>query len=653
MIGKAYWLVFLLLCCITGSAQVYIPGNNMIANGDFMSRDPLQRPLRWTVGTGLQTAIITGAEKHGQNRDDQSLKITDTSVTGSVLVRSEKRIADPGTRYTAIAWVKTKSASPGIFTLEFWDQNNVIIGSGTAAAGPVGGWQQLTIEQQAPEKCTHVTVSITTVAADTGISFWDDIALAYNINYDGVLKANVRELFMDDYRVERMTDMERMVHPGLQSAILIKPTEPWEGSSVYIYGTVLHDEPRGSGYRMWYCAYFQGKYFVCYATSRDGIQWVKPKLGIVAFNGSKQNNICRIGGGTVVYDPDDKDTARRYKMMSFDGEVKENFGYNVYFSPDGLHWTHYPKPVLPYGDVSNVAYDRDRKLFIATTKQRMLVSNTGVTPGKNDRAAFVSVSADFVNWHAPGQPGSLWSLAVEGDPADDRLVMAKGGIEANVYGMPVYPYQGIYIGMPWFFDIMTYTSGEFATTGDGKIQPQVAVSRDLRHWQRPVRDPVIPLGRAGSWNDGTLYTASTMQVSDREMSVYYGAMDLQHGGSSNGMVQHANIARAVWRRDGLVSLHNGGNDTGSVVTRTIIFTGRQLNVNAKLAPGGWLRVELLDTAGKAISGYQLAQSKPVTGDQYQAVVQWDKGADISQWEGKAIKLRFRLLGGDLYSYWLR
>jgi hypothetical protein len=652
--GDTIWLALLFVLFGTGAnAQVVIPNTDMITNGDFMSRDPQQRPLYWFTGMGLQTATISGTERHGGNKDDQSLKVSDTSTIINLQVRSEKKIADPGTPYKATAWVKTKTGKPATFRIDFWDQNNAVIGTKAITPTPADDWQQVNIELKAPDKCTHVTVSIFTLVAETGLSYWDDITLSYDINYDTALKNNVRELFMDDYRIAEMADVQRVVNPAVKSKVLMHATEPWEGTSNYIYGTVLKNEPAGTGYRMWYCAYLKEKYFVCYATSTDGITWIKPKLGIIDFNGNKNNNICRVGGGTIVYDPDDKDASRRYKMMSFDGEIKENFGYNAYFSPDGLHWTHYPTPVLPYGDVSNVAYDREKHLFIATTKQRMLISNTSVTPGKMDRMAFVSVSEDFINWHAPGQPNTIATLAVEGDPSDDRLVMSKGGIEANVYGMPVYPYQGIYIGFPWMFDITTYNSGAYAITGDGKIQPQIAVSPDLRHWSRPVRDPVIPLGKTGSWDDGTLYTSSNMQVTDKEMGVYFGAMSLPHGGSSPTITQYARIAKASWRRDGFVSLYNGGTDAGAITTKTITFTGKQLLVNTKLDVGGSLRVEVLDKDGKAISGYDVKQCKAIIGDQYMAVINWTKGADVSALQGKEIKLRFHLSGGNIYSYWFK
>jgi hypothetical protein len=642
--------IFQVILVLSVKAQVYIPDNNLISNGNFISRDPQQRPLRWISGTGLQTATVSPDERHGFSKDDRSLEVADTSIFLSALVRSEKKIASPGTKYIATGWIKTKDGNPGHLNLEFWDQNNVIIDSKSVSVQSDPDWQEVKAVGPAPDKCTHVTISITTGEPDTGIFYCDDVSLVFETTYVPDLITGIRELFMDDFRIEEMVDVQRVVNPGIKSKIMINPIEPWEGNAVYIYGTVLKDEPGGSGYRMWYTAY-KDEYYLCYATSKHGINWVKPRLGLVDFKGSKQNNICKVGGGNIVYDPAEKDASKRYKLLCFNSS-KERWGYNIYFSSDGLKWDDsYQKVVLPYGDVSNVAYDKDKRLFIAITKQRMLISNTSVTPGKNDRAAFVSVSKNFIDWSAPDAPNSLWTLAVEGDYADDQLVMSKGGIESNVYGMPVYPYQNIYIGFPWMFDIETYTKGIYAVTGDGKIQPQVAVSRDLKHWSRPAREPIIPLGKSGAWDDGTLYTSSTMQITESEMSVYYGAMNLPHGGNTTTQVQYARIAKASWRRDGLISLYNDGGDPGTITTKIITFQGNQLKVNTKLNKGGSLRVEILDEDGKAVDGYQLSQANPIVKDHLMTEVKWNSGKDLSKLKGKEIKLRFYLDGGHLYSYW--
>lgn len=650
----------LIICITILSIGIPLEGNsqrsgNLLPNSDFMARDPQQRPLRWIMGKGLQTAMITGEQKHSIYADDRSLKIADSSVTSDLLVRSEKIIANPGTTYIVNVWEKSLRGTPASLSIEFWDQNDKKIGSKSITPAFDLTWLKQSISLAAPDKATHVTVAISTEIKDTGISYWDDISLVYEFVYDPVMEAGVRELFIDDYRIDSMVDMQRMVHPGIKSKPLIRPTEPWEGTSVYIYGTVLKNEPAGSGYRMWYTAYKEGKYYLCYATSRDGITWEKPSLGIYEYKGSKKNNICKVGGGTLVYDEAEKNPDRRYKLMDVvqaDTVKKKPFGYGVSFSKDGLNWIPFEgNPVISYADVSTVAYDNAKGLFIAATKQRMLVSNTSVTSGKMDRAAFISTSKDFIHWTAPGVRGSSWTLAVEGDQVDDMNVMSRGGIEAQIYGMTVHPYEGIYIGLPWVFDVSSYTSGVYAPYGDGRIQPQIAASRDLRHWSRPSREPVLPLGNAGAWDDGTLYTSSKMQVSEKEIELYFGAMNMTHGGSSSTQTQTALIAKATWRRDGFVSMSNGGNDEGIITTKSIIFSGNKLMVNAKLFNGGSLKIEILDDSNIPIPGFTLSEAKVITSDRLSAIVSWQNGDNLKKLAGKSIKLRFHLKGGDLYSYW--
>ena len=42
---------------------------------------------------------------------------------------------------------------------------------------------------------------------------------------------------------------------------------------------------------------------LCYATSKDGMHWEKPVLGLVDYKGSKQNNICELKEPTLCGPP--------------------------------------------------------------------------------------------------------------------------------------------------------------------------------------------------------------------------------------------------------------------------------------------------------------------------------------------------------------
>lgn len=72
--------------------------------------------------------------------------------------------------------------------------------------------------------------------------------------------------------------------------------------------------------------------------------------------------------------------------------------------------------------------------------------------------------------------------------------------------------------------------------------------------------------------------------------------------------QEASIRRAVWRRDGLVSISNaatnGYGDPGSLTTKPVEFSGNSVHANARVQSGGMLKVEVLDAdTGQPVPGF--------------------------------------------------
>ena len=107
---------------------------------------------------------------------------------------------------------------------------------------------------------------------------------------------------------------------------------------------------------------------VAYAISKDGVQWEKPPLNQVSFDGSKETNLVgpemyNPEGFSVLFEPDDADPQRRYKAFYWDhgngptiviggNEIYgpgPDDGMHVAFSPDGVLWKVCEKrPVLNY-----------------------------------------------------------------------------------------------------------------------------------------------------------------------------------------------------------------------------------------------------------------------------------------------------------------
>jgi hypothetical protein len=90
---------------------------------------------------------------------------------------------------------------------------------------------------------------------------------------------------------------------------------------------------------------------ICYAESRDGLHWVKPKLGIHEFNGSRENNIIlktmnvMVGCDNFMVFRDDNPACppeKKYKAIGVDytevnGETTECL--NLFYSEDAIHFT--------------------------------------------------------------------------------------------------------------------------------------------------------------------------------------------------------------------------------------------------------------------------------------------------------------------------
>lgn len=623
--------------------EVARPGE-ILANPGFDAKDSFAHPVEWSVlGAGASNVVVINRAAD-KMEGPSALEVTNNAGAG-VTVASRKQIATAGSTYTLTGQSKLLKGTGASVLMRFYDFNNKIVGEESHVVTEGGDFKPFTLTGTAPATADLVTILITGTQSTQGTTIFDAFSLqSSEAAYDPKLGTE-RELFLDDHRIESAHDVGREVHPGKKlDAPVIRADKPWEVSA-YTYGSVIRD---GDQYRLWYTCYndVAPNYFLCYAESTDGVAWTKPNLGLVDWKGSKENNIVQPGAGTIVQNPD-APADQRYAQLTYRaGTVNDTMGYYGRVSPDGLRWTDVSdKPLLLDGDVSNLAYDQRTHRYIATVKKRMFTADTD----GYERSAFVATSTDFKSWTRP-------QLGVMGDLADDGGAFNKGGLESQIYGMPVLPYESVYVGVPWVFDILNFTSGEYKTAADGPVTPQLASSRDLLHWDRPEREPLIEPGRTGAWDDGALYTASNIVVDDKQISMYYAGFNNGHGGADpddpNRDNHHGQTGLATWRRDGFASMGNharpGLGDAGELITKPVEFSGEELHLNSTVRAGGSLTVEVLDLNGKPIPGFT---STPVRGDKLDTTVQFGR-AKVAQLKGQQVKFKFSLVDADLYAYWL-
>ena len=443
------------------------------------------------------------------------------------------------------------------------------------------------------------------------------------------------QIFVDDELIASKQAVVRRAHACKKlPEPVMAPEETWEQDGddrrIYVYGTVLRDDETGQ-FRLWY----NRGHRTLLAISEDGVKWERPRLGVCESAGSKENNVvlALLHSPSIVYREDAVDPQQRYQMLGFG--TKLGRGYCVAHSPDGIHWTVYPKnPVLPNSDTCTLAFDEKTGEYLAFHKRH------AKHRGTNRRLVYLATSRDMQNWSEP-------ELVMAPDELDDVQAREEGGRNTQFYNMSVFPYGGQFLGFVTHFRYSgpPKRKGPLQSGDDGPIDVQLVHSRDGREWERcEDRSPVIPLG-PHDYDAGCILGVSNgvVTVGD-EMWAYYTAITTTHGGFVPE--KEITIARAAWRLDGFVSLDADGED-GVVETVALKPSGSRLTINVDAAEGE-CRVAVLDAKGQPLPGFGLEDCVPIVGDSVRHAVRWSAGDTLPTDE--PIRLQFHLKRARLYSY---
>ena len=460
-----------------------------------------------------------------------------------------------------------------------------------------------------------------------------------------------RQVFIDYYLVEYSHDVVLRVNPPVKRGVVLKAERPWESHRVGAYGTVLED---GGVYKMWYDAIdSEGRIFHCYAVSHDGVNWEKPNLGLVEYEGSKNNNILPLPPcGTVFIDPHDV-PERRYKYVTF-GHGKHGFlsqyGVYVWWSSDGLRWTRNNLPALPFNpDTQNQAF-WDERIGKYVAYLRALAPMRCVARVEVDDLLkpwpYKPKEGVSYNLEKPEEwPFSTTELPIvfrrdEDDPENVDYYnpcVIKYPFARDVY----YMFPSAYLHFP------DPPIGKYRN--DGLLDIHIATSRDGVHWNRVSREPYVRLGREGEPDSKTMYMLVGMIRRGNDLWMYYSGYDYSHGAYNFKMKYKGAIFRLVQRLDGFTSL-DAGYKWGEVITKPMIPGGTRLVLNADTSATGEIRVEALDEDERPISGLSLKDSKPIHSNSCTIEVKWRSSPDVSKLKNRVVRLRFLMRNAKLYSF---
>ncbi len=474
-----------------------------------------------------------------------------------------------------------------------------------------------------------------------------------------------RQLFVDDFLIAE-TMLTREFHQAVkhEGNPVLRPEKPWElGQTRQPMAAPFSDgafyEPKEGLFRLWYMSgWFDG---TALATSRDGLAWDRPERDVIPGTNLvvKGEPDWRRDGVSVWLDQEAKSPAERYKMFLYarsgplGGKLEGRPGGTLHSSPDGIHWT-LRGTTGPTGDNTTFFYNPFRRVWVFSHRtNHKLEGGSARTRGYTEHRDFFGALGD--SWKT--QPPVFWARSDDADRPDP----AGNNIRPQLYKIDAVAYESVMLGL---FEVLYGPhNGTCAQGGYPKLtELQVAFSRDGFHWDRRHRKSFIGAARkTGSWERA--YVTSTggccLIVGDR-LHFYYGAFEgderitaatLKPGMDVwTGMYARASTGLATLRRDGFASM-NAGDGEGVLTTVPVVFQGSHPFVNID-APGGTLRVEILDEAGQVLPPFTLANAIPVSGDSTRQALAWKGAGDLAALRGRTVRFRFHLSRGKLYAFWV-
>ncbi|MFN0053527.1 MAG: twin-arginine translocation signal domain-containing protein [Planctomycetales bacterium] len=508
------------------------------------------------------------------------------------------------------------------------------------------------------------------------------------------------QLFIDDFLVRQQAGLKRTLHqPKKRGLIKEADGRDWERGAVYVGKIVCQDN--AGKFHMTYRYYWwdaelqklprigidKAHWFhevVGYATSDDGIHWTKPILNraeaptklvpskTFPFETpeglSKQNNFgypiffaYDLHANGNMSDPDKRFLLQVVENWIGDDPFAKPVDPQLYFAPDWPDvmqpgWKEKLTPVSSGGLSPRgigfpmiSGYDHQAREWFMTCQD---VIGNWVKRGGRDIARYST--PDLVSWNGP-----QLVVPVAADESRDP----KDWVEyMDLWGQRVGGQQtGAWLGQLWIFHA-DRSSPEYQTPHikdvwrKGTTEVRLVLSRDAgRTWQRVCdRDVWLPHHEADDGYDRLPCCGCPIRVGD-ELRYYYACWNGDHlafyrDGTPYypNRMRNSSTAWATLRLDGHVSL-DAGNPPGHLQTKLLRWGRDSLSVNAALSRGG-LRVEVQEESGEPVAGFAAADCVPITGDGVAQPVRWKNDRDTAALAGRAVRLRFELTDGELFSF---
>jgi len=413
---------------------------------------------------------------------------------------------------------------------------------------------------------------------------------------------------------------------------ILYPSE--EAGEQYVSGQVLWDGSENK-FVMWYTrTLFDGSTTLHYATSDNGIDWEYPSLGLYEENGSKDNNVLADENGEkicpkacIFLNP------REEPGKKFVG-IFQPWHYYYGYSADGICWqVDMDNPVWlrgsgdGLGECMSFLYDPIEDIWRAYV--RVWVNNC------SKRTTGYGESKDMLSWTGPK---IIYA-------ADDEW-----GLGAQVYSWSPWFEDGKY----WALAHMFFNDLHPDPRRHQTLLPTLIYSEDGLNWHAVEKGEFfIPLGRPGQW-DGMMITAGRPIIKDGKAMFYYAGYVKEHGSTRNvtGRDQRVGMGLAIGGQGRYAALKSLPDQQAVLTTKPFVLRGDQLSVNARTAKEGWVKAEIIDSAGSIIPGLGIADCcDGFAGDAVDALMSWGTSTTaLRQALGENVWLRLRWSDAELFGF---
>lgn len=382
--------------------------------------------------------------------------------------------------------------------------------------------------------------------------------------------------------------------------------------------------------------------------------------------------------GNVLIDPNAPPDERWKFVSGFHDQ-----GTYVYTSSDGWRFERHPTSALPMhvGSQANVFWDDQRGTYVGYHRSDCRALSSGET----SREWVMTETKDLLGpW--PLEPTTREDIdeALESmrlrDPQPwfmDNGPLTPGGfciefptafapidsldpVATDIYVPKVikYPWApDIYLAFPSMYfhywedgpEARRVLGSEERGLGSGPIETQLEVSRDAVHWKRYPRPAYIGIGDHAGYNVVQAYAAHGLVRRGYEIWQYYFGTEEYHSTLQENDPRRG-VFRVVQRLDGFVSADTPYDTTGILVTKPLTFEGNRLVLNIDTDATGYAQVGFQDESGNPIEGFMVDDCVYINGDFVDEEVEWlRKGFDVSDLEGRTVRLVFRMRGSKLYA----